>query len=360
MQITVSTPKIMSGRVGGTIFGVILLGLGLYFTGVVAKAILRDQVAHRRPPIDCVIESSRVEENPGAAAEGERFRVVFSYRYTAEGRERKGEVYREGYVGSSDLASAQRLEESYPEGARTDCYVDPQHPENVALQRKSLWGGLVILLPLLIAGIGAVLLILPWRKGTPPAVDGVREIPVGRNTGELLRALFFGLFLLVGLGLSVFFGRPVLRTIAARSWPEVPCTILYSAVRSHSGDDSTTYSVEAVYEYEIGGRRYKSSRYRFLGGSTSGYEGKAAVVARLPVGSRAFCFVDPKDSYNAVLDRSFGGWVFLLLVPLAFLAVGVGGVYAGVRKRFGRGGRADLPDEPTSFPTGRPDWTARD
>jgi len=344
MQITVATPKILSGRVGGTIGGVILLGLGLYFTGVVARGILRDQEAHRRPPINCVIESSRVEENPGAATENERFRVVFSYLYTVEGRERKGEVYREGYVGSSDLASAQRLEESYPEGARTDCYVDPLHPENVALERKSLWGGLVILLPLLIAGIGAVILVLPWRS-ISPAVDGLREIEVGRPTGELLRALFFGLFLLVGLGLSVLFGEPVLRTITARSWPEVPCTILYSAVRSHPDADGTpTYSVEAVYEYEIDGRPYKSSRYRFLGGSTSGHEDKDAAVAALPAGRRTVCFVNPKDPHNAVLDRSFGGWVFLLLLPLAFLAVGLGGLYVSVRRNFGRGSRQSLSD----------------
>lgn len=345
MRVTVETPKIISGRVGGTIVGSILLGLGLYFSGVLAGAILRDHEVNRLPPIDCVIESSRVVENPGAAAENERFRVVFSYRYMIEGRERKGEVYREGYVGSSDLASAQRLEESYPEGARTDCYVDPRHPGEVALERKSLWGGLVILLPLLIAGIGAVILVLPWRRDLPPAVDGLREIPVDRPTGELLRALFFSLFLLVGLGLSVVFGRPVLQTIAARSWPEVPCTILYSAVRSHpDGEGTPTYSVEAVYEYDVNGRTYKSSRYRFLGGSTAGHEDKDAVVAALPVGRRTVCFVDPKDPHSAVLNRSFGSWMLLQLLPLLFLAVGVGGLYVIARRNFGRGRREDRSD----------------
>lgn len=165
-----------------------------------------------------------------------------------------------------------------------------------------------------------------------------------QGSGAGCLALFFGLFLLAGLGLLPFLGRPVVQAIGARSWPEVPCTILESRVESHSGDDSTTYSVEVRYEYEVDGRLYRSDRYRFMGGSSSGYDGKAEVVAGLPAGSRKVCYVDPKDPSRAVLDRSLGAWVLLSLIPLLFIAVGLAGVVSSVRKAWrGRGRPAEAP-----------------
>jgi hypothetical protein len=114
-------------------------------------------------------------------------------------------------------------------------------------------------------------------------------------------------------------------------------------VASHSGDDSTTYSVEVRYSYEVGGRRYQGDRYRFMGGSSSGYDGKAEVVAGLPPGSTRTCWVDPADPTAAVLDRGFGWEILIGLLPLVFVAVGGGGVVWSVRgwiaeRRSRRGG----------------------
>lgn len=165
-----------------------------------------------------------------------------------------------------------------------------------------------------------------------------------QGSGAGCLALFFVVFLLAGLGTLPFLGRPVVQAIGARSWPEVPCTILESRVESHSGDESTTYSVEVRYEYEVDGRLYRSDRYRFMGGSSSGYDGKAEVVAGLPTGSRKICFVDPKDPSRAVLDRSLGAWVLLSLIPLLFIAVGLAGVVSSVRTAWrGRGQPAEAP-----------------
>ena len=60
-------------------------------------------------------------------------------------------------------------------------------------------------------------------------------------------------------------------------------------MRSHEGDDSTTYSVDIVYRYEVGGRTYRGNRYDFLGGSSSGYEAKQRVVDAHPVGATVTC-----------------------------------------------------------------------
>ncbi len=174
--------------------------------------------------------------------------------------------------------------------------------------------------------------------------------------------LFFVVFLLAGLAFLPFLGWPVVQTIGARSWNAVPCTILESAVRSHEGSDSATYSVEVRYRYLVSGRLYESSRYRFLGGSSSGYDGKAEVVAALPVGRQAVCFVDPKNPAQAVLDRGFGFWVLLALVPIAFCALGLWGIISTLKKKRRRGqsapgGVSGLgPAGALEYPAESPDW----
>ncbi len=157
-----------------------------------------------------------------------------------------------------------------------------------------------------------------------------------QGSGAGCLGLFLGVFLLAGLGLLPVLGRPVIQAIGARSWREVPCTILESGVKNHEGSDSTTYSVSVRYEYEVDGRLYRSDRYRFMGGSSSGYEGKAEVVAGLPVGSRQVCYVDPKDPSRAVLDRSLGAWVLLSLIPLGLIAGTLWGIVWIIRTARGK------------------------
>jgi len=54
--------------------------------------------------------------------------------------------------------------------------------------------------------------------------------------------------------------------------------VISSEVKYHSGSHGGTYSVNTFYTYEINGREFKSNTYDFAGGSSSGYEGKQAVV----------------------------------------------------------------------------------
>ena len=135
------------------------------------------------------------------------------------------------------------------------------------------------------------------------------------------------MFLFAGLGFFVpFFGLPAWRSLQARSWLETPCAILHSAVRSHAGDESTTYSVDVLYSYRIGGCEYKSSRYTFFTGSSGGSAAKEAAVARYPAGGGAVCYVNPADPTDAVLVRSLAGDAWFGLFPLIFVAVGAGGI----------------------------------
>jgi len=136
---------------------------------------------------------------------------------------------------------------------------------------------------------------------------------------------FFAVFLLAGLGFGLIFLFPAINVVKALSWDPVDCEILTSSVASHSGD-STTYSIEVSYRYDFDGVEYTGDRYEFLGGSSSGYDGKKAKVDALPVGSVATCYVDPGDPTEAVLYRGLSWPYLFILLPLVFVVIGGGGL----------------------------------
>jgi len=149
------------------------------------------------------------------------------------------------------------------------------------------------------------------------------------RSGRRIAAIVFGAFVVIGSVVSWFlFVRPLMRVDAAESWAETPCTVVSSEVESHAGSDSTTYSVHIVYRYEVEGQEYTSERYDFLGGSSSGYEGKARIVAQHPPGKKTVCYVNPEDPAEAVLDRTFGAKYLLGLIPVAFVLIGLVGLLA--------------------------------
>lgn len=147
---------------------------------------------------------------------------------------------------------------------------------------------------------------------------------------------FFAVFLLAGLGFMLIFAIPGYRTIRAQAWSRVDCEVLSSGVQSHAGSDSTTYSIEVTYRYAVDGVEYTGDRYEFMGGSSSGYDGKKKKVDAMPPGAIVPCYVDPGDPSQSVMYRGFN-WVYLFaLMPLAFIVIGAGGIYfsltAGSRK----------------------------
>jgi len=165
--------------------------------------------------------------------------------------------------------------------------------------------------------------------GTEAAEAGSGPLPRRRRLPSSSLGWLVGaaLFLAVGLVFAAFFLVPFGRVIQALTWQEVPCEILSSRVARHSGSDQATFSVEVLYRYEVGGRSFQGRRYRFLGGSSSGYEGKREVVDSLQPGTVTACWVDPDEPEESVLDRGLS-WEYLFgLLPLVFVALGAVGLW---------------------------------
>ena len=173
-----------------------------------------------------------------------------------------------------------------------------------------------------------------WRRQPP---EEARPIASGRpqeRLGQVWRvAAFFGIFAIVG-------GSDVLLPERPADCPDDRRRVVgRDAVQGAAGrgprvttaTTGTTYSVYILYEYEFGGQTYKSDRYDFIGGSSSGYEGKARVVAAYESAERPVCYVNPTNPSESVLKRGFHAKLLLALFPLPFLLVGVVGIVGTLR-----------------------------
>jgi len=144
--------------------------------------------------------------------------------------------------------------------------------------------------------------------------------------------LFFGIFLAVGLALSYFIlWKPWSQWLSARFWEETPCRIVSSQVAEVTSSDGSTYKVDITYTYAVEGGEIRGSSYDFTNMSSSGYDGKAAIVARYPPGTQATCWINPKNRTESVLSRDFSLSYLVGLFPLIFVAAGAGGITWALR-----------------------------
>jgi len=194
-----------------------------------------------------------------------------------------------------------------------------------------------------------------WRKQPAPEAKPIAAEAIrAKAKSRYAMVAFFGIFAIAGGVMLYFLGiKPIARTIDAGSWSETPCKVLRAEVRSHDSDDGTTYSVYILYQYEFAGRSYKCDRYDFIGGSSSGYRGKARVAALYEAAANPVCYVNPDNPNDAVLKRGFHAKLLLALFPVPFLLVGVGGIVHTLRsKKDGRAapGRSWMPRRRATAP----------
>ncbi|MGD8439753.1 MAG: DUF3592 domain-containing protein [Holophagae bacterium] len=144
------------------------------------------------------------------------------------------------------------------------------------------------------------------------------------GSGRIVATLFLSVFLLV---------VPAGRLAAARTWVEVPATVVASAVRSWRTDDGTSYRADVLYEYSAAGRVWRSNRRSFSPMHSSDAEAARATVERYPAGAEISCFVDLDNPGRSVLDRRLRPVYLVGLFPLVFLLVGLALVVHVARRR---------------------------
>jgi hypothetical protein len=330
-------PSGIGGRLVGSLFFLVFLGMGLLFCFFIGREAYLNAQCRSWQPTECVILHSQVTDEKSNESP---YGFAVRYEYQWQGRTYSSDKWSRQRAAFSDFSKAQSLVTAYKLDTKATCYVNPANPTEAVLQRPTLWIGLVILLPLVFVAIGVFGVATIWTK-RPAAEEGQSAISPGksissrpsRQLGARAGAAFFTFFFLIGTVVFYFLTfRPLLGVLAAHDWVPTHCTIVSSRVQSHRGDDSTTYRVDILYSYEFNGREHRSNRYQFMGGSSSGYKGKAQIVRQYLPGSQRTCYVNPSDPDEAVLERGLTSDMWFGTIPAVFMLVGVGGIIGMLRK----------------------------
>ena len=310
------------GRVFGTLFFAVFLGMGLLFVGLIVRQVFQDATTYTWPKVECAILESGVHDNHGSESP---YRVHARFIYEWQGQTYTSDKVALQSKTFSDYSKAQRTVDKFPADSKSFCYVNAKAPSEAILVRGNLAFAFFIFLPLVFVAVGAGGIYAMWRQPSGPPKPAPLVIkPKAVAAGSVA---FFGIFAVVGTVALYFVTiRPGLKILDARDWNAVPCTVVSSRVQSHSSDDGTTYSVDILYAYEVHGRELRANRYHFMGGSSSGYDGKAQIVAQYPPGAKSICYVNPEDANDAVLHRGFTPVMWVGLFPGVFLVIGIAGM----------------------------------
>ena len=150
----------------------------------------------------------------------------------------------------------------------------------------------------------------------------------GRKSKSPLGCL--GVFLLLFGGVFAGFGGwgTWQEYRANRDFREVSATVVAAEVEAHSDSDGTTYSPKITFEYEAGGRKFTSDKYRITGESRSGGWAER-IVKGYRKGQSVTAYYDPADPKTAVLLLGYSvlppvfGGIGLAVFVAALVMLGV-------------------------------------
>lgn len=315
------------GKIVGTIFGLVFLLAGLAFTGLIASEawkVLETWTSWKEVSCEILTASASTD---GDAESPYEFHV--SYRYSFGGKSFTGRAFRTSGGGFDEYRPVQLLLLHDPPGSRHSCWVDPIRPENAVLKRNSPLFALLIFFPMIFVAIGATVLVVTWKRAPDPThVDELGRRRMSPASKRRVLQFVFLVLILGGAGGLYLMKTWIMGPIEAKSWLRVPATVIESHLRRHESTDSdghtsVTWKIDILYEYEVQGRTYRSNRYGFIGGSSSGRDPKERILRRYPPGAHIEVFVDPSDPTSAVIEP---GWTLehlLILIPLLVLLIGL-------------------------------------
>ncbi len=329
---TTEKAQSLPGKLGLSLFFLFFLGMGLIFEVLIFHELAVEVNSYFWPKAECVVTASSVQEPSG---DSKQYSFKIQYEYNYQGKTYQSDQFRKKQSGFSEYSDAKTLADSYPEGFRTICCVNPKAPDKAILKHNSLWLVFFALIPAVFILIGGGGIYGIWFHKSPLATEKTNNRPHVRNKslGKAGLIIFGFVFFAVGVAVSYFMlVRPLINIFQARNWIETPCKVISANVQSHDSDDGTTFSVDILFEYCIDEKSYRSNRYDFMGGSSSGYTGKKEIVDRYLRMENPTCHVDPGDHQNAVLMKDLAWKYAVGLFPMIFVVVGLGIMIAGVSK----------------------------
>lgn len=149
--------------------------------------------------------------------------------------------------------------------------------------------------------------------------------------------IFLGFFTLVVLLIGFATIVKVREVRAAAKWPKTSGRIIRSQPgfdliqRSREDMPANERIADIVYEYEVGGKTYRASRFTLA--EKVAPEDVAGILERFPEGKSVDVFYDPANPQEATIDRDMPGLgrgcLIMFLVGLSFVAVAMVAVTRG-------------------------------
>jgi hypothetical protein len=151
-------------------------------------------------------------------------------------------------------------------------------------------------------------------------------ISSGSNSalGKGCATIFLSVFALAGFAVLFFIGKAGWETIRSYSWTRTDCVIESSAMKETG--DGAEFVVR--YSYRFDGRNYTGTRDAIGISNSANADSVQRAVQRYPKGAAAVCFVNPSSPGESALRRGVLWPLVFGLIPLVFIAVGVGGIIA--------------------------------
>jgi uncharacterized protein DUF3592 len=169
--------------------------------------------------------------------------------------------------------------------------------------------------------------------------------------GKVFLSLFLSVFALAGTFFLVTMIGTLWQHVAVLMWDATPCTI----VSSKAVEKERAFKV--TYRYTHEGDTHTSDVFQLGYSGSSKFSEASRLVGKYPEGADATCYVNSSDPTQAALERKTDELMMLpfMLIPLVFIAVGVGGIYAvwrGKKKRK-RSDGTEAPESISQKPAGR-------
>lgn len=316
----------IAGKIAITFFLLIFLAAGLLGTVFIGREAWNTIRSYTWTKTEFTSLSSEIKEDE------EGYSLIINYKYDFRGQSYSGQ-YKKTSV--TDYYSVKTEADKYNTGLKGICYVNPSYPSSSILKHNSLCFLPFIFIPFAFVLVAFFIIYSLWtgdkgRTNSEP-VQAISK-KSGPSYGNIAGALFFSIFFIAGIVATYYMTyKPLVKFIDAQSWTETPCRVLSSRIVTHEGDESTTYSADVLYVYNVKGIEYKSNRYRYFSSSGS-YKGADRLKDKYPPVSETVCYVNPSNPGEATLKRNFTTGMLVYFLPALFILVGAGGIYGFLKK----------------------------
>jgi hypothetical protein len=153
-------------------------------------------------------------------------------------------------------------------------------------------------------------------------------------SGGCFASFLFAILLVAGATVFwAYFREPWGLLLAARSWEQVPCTVIASRLEPVSADAkgrSVKRRLDFRYSYTHRGEVHRSSNVWFI---KPDLEEARRLIQRYPRDTATFCWVNPANPGESYLHRGFRAELLLALFPLALALLGVIGLLWQLTRR---------------------------